>query len=101
MCSTFFIPKNLQASLIVKTSQLAAVNGLSPSARHNLFLGSSKRPCRSKQSPGRMIMGRSFMFYVVSHVLSRKVYGSLQCVQLKYMMCVLFGISQRIFTLFD
>lgn len=28
MCSTFLIPKTLQASLTVKTSQLAAVNGL-------------------------------------------------------------------------
>ncbi len=37
MCSTFLIPRTLQASLSTKTSQLAAVNGLSPSASYRVF----------------------------------------------------------------
>lgn len=88
MCSTFPIPKTLHASLTTKTSQLAAENGLSPSARSRAFSWLKQMlqsPCWSGQPLSWEEIGESFMFYVVSHVLSRKVYSSLKCRQWKYM----------------
>lgn len=43
LCSTFLIPKTLQASLTTETSQVAAVNGLSPSANCSLVLAKRRK----------------------------------------------------------
>lgn len=65
MCSTFLIPKTFQASLTTKTSQLAAVNGLSPSARYRAFSWlklTLQSPCWSRQSLRQTIMGKVSCF---------------------------------------
>lgn len=83
MCSTFLIAKTLQASLTMKTSQLAAVNGLSPSAVQSLFLAQANatEPPLEQAITEAADNGKSFMLYVVPHILSGKVYSSLQCGQ--------------------
>lgn len=100
MCSTFLIPKTLQASLTTKNKPTSWCECVClPPRGTQSFLGSAKC-CRvprwSRQTTEADDCGTSLMLDTVSRVLSGKVYSSIQCGQWKYMMSQLFGLSQTI-----